>query len=98
MSWEVGLARLFDGGYNLKPGDSRVIRRQHCIECSRLGIDTILAVTIENEAWWLKNGIWRKERWYGNHTKCPVCRTEGKLPMDKPLAYESGKIMQEVLR
>ena len=89
------MARLPDGGHNLKPGDSRVTRRQHCIRC-----DTVLAVTVENEPWWRLHGDgpWVRQRWYGNHVRCPGCGIEGNLPMDKPLSYESSKIMQEVLR
>lgn len=89
------MARLFDAGYNLKPGQARVIRRQHCMRC-----DTVLAITIENEPWWRKGGTgpWVRERWYGNHVKCPGCGIEGELPIDKPLMYESGRIVKEVLR
>lgn len=36
--------------------------------------------------------LYRKERWFGNFVRCPVCGREGKLPMDKPLNWE---LMQE---
>ena len=87
------MARLPDAGYDIKPGQCRLIRRQHCKRC-----DTVLAIQLENECWWLKDGIWRKERWYGNHTRCPNCGIEGTLPIDKPLMYEMGKVAKEVLR
>lgn len=63
----------------------------HCMRCN-----TILAFELtdrlgfrsHSEYWWQKGGLWLKERWYGNHVKCPVCGLEGNLPIDKPLAAE----------
>ena len=73
-----------------KGGKPKIIRRQHCINC-----DTVLALEITDKLgfggdyWWIKDGIWIAGRWFGNQIKCPVCGLEGKLPMDKPLSYES---------
>ena len=65
--------------------------KQHCKRC-----DTVLALELTDklgfrafsEYWWNKNGVWLKERWYGNWTRCPNCGLEGRLPPDKPLAAE----------
>ncbi|MEE8472952.1 MAG: hypothetical protein V3S82_07270 [Dehalococcoidia bacterium] len=67
----------------------RTVRRQHCFRC-----DTVLALEITDrigfggEYWWVKNGVWAQERWFGNRVKCPGCGLEGNLPMDKPLSFE----------
>ena len=75
----------------------RIIRRQHCRRC-----DTVLALEITDkfgalasECWWMKGGLWLKERWFGNHVVCPKCGLEGNLPMDKPLSYETIKKREE---
>ena len=75
----------------------KVIRRQHCFGC-----DTVLALEVTDklgfggEYWWIKNGVWIKGRWFGNHVKCPTCGKEGPLPIDKPLSYEEMQKNKEV--
>ena len=40
--------------------------------------------------------LYKQEVWFGNLVKCPNCRLEGKLPMDKPLNAESIAKPKEV--
>jgi hypothetical protein len=42
-----------------------------------------------SEYWWLCNGMWLKQRWYGNFVRCPICGLEGRLPIDKPLSTDA---------
>ena len=73
-----------------KTANPNFIRRQNCIGChTTLAIEITDKLGTKGEYWYIKNGIWVKERWFGNHVKCPVCGLEGDLPMDKPLTYES---------
>ncbi len=77
----------------------QVIRRQHCKRCN-----TVLAIEYTDKMGyashstyeWLRGGVWVKERWYGNWTRCPNCGLEGTLPGDKPLSYEEIKNRKEL--
>lgn len=70
----------------------KYVIRQHCMRCN-----TVLAVELTDklgarafsEYWFLDGSMWIKGRWYGNHTKCPCCGLEGKLPGDKPYSAEA---------
>ena len=80
-----------------KPG---FLREQHCMTCrSVLAMELTdkFGSTYSGEWWVVKDAIWlageihllyKKKRWYGNHIVCPVCRREGKLPIDKPYNWE----------
>ena len=39
--------------------------------------------------------LYRKEKWFGNIVKCPVCGSTGKLPIDEPLSYDLMKESRE---
>lgn len=67
----------------------RTIRRQHCGNCGTvLALEVTDKIGFGGEYWWIKQGLWIKERWFGNAFKCPTCGQEGKLPMDKPLSID----------
>jgi uncharacterized protein with PIN domain len=76
-------------------------REQRCLGCN-----TILALQFSNNLaahdgdffMRSRDGIWRKGRWFGNFVKCPVCGREGKLPMDKPLNWESMQTRKETAK
>jgi len=41
---------------------------------------------------------YKKERWFGNHVRCPACGNEGKLPMDKPLNWDLMSRSREIVK
>jgi len=71
---------------------AKISIEHHCMDCN-----TVLACEVTDrlgfnsftDYYWLKNGVWLKERWYGNWVKCPSCGLEGTLPLDKPLSAEA---------
>jgi hypothetical protein len=73
-------------------GKAKIIRKQHCMNCNTvlaLEISDKLGFRSHSEYWSIVKGLMMKGRWYGNEVTCPACGMTGKLPMDKPLAYES---------
>lgn len=76
-----------------------LIREQHCFGCAMtLAIEITDKLGQRGEYWVVKDCLrtrygvdflYGKEVWFGNFIKCPNCRREGKLPMDKPLSAEN---------
>ena len=76
----------------LGKGKAKIIRKQHCMNCNEvlaMEISDKLGFRSHTEYWYQKAGLWIQGRWYGNEITCPMCGLTGRLPMDKPLAYES---------
>ncbi len=85
---------------HLHKGEKLTIRRQQCIGCknvlalqiaNELDKQSQAVYYVVKDCQWIKGEpelIYDKKRWFGNFVKCPVCKREGKLPMDKPLNWE----------
>ncbi len=84
----------------LKMGERLTIRRQQCRKCNHV-LALELAMSGElghggdhyvvDGCAWLEGEphlTYKKKRWFGNFVRCPVCGSEGRLPIDKPLAWE----------
>ena len=90
---------------NLKKGDRLTVRRQQCLGCrSILALEITNNIGFGGDYYVVKDAImaagelqllYTKERWFGNHIRCPACGREGKLPMDKPLNWESMQKTRE---
>lgn len=88
----------------LKEGERLVVRRQQCMGChhvlalqiaSELDRQSQADYYVVRDCMWIAGEpqlLYKKERWFGNPLRCPVCGRQGKLPMDKPLSWE---LMQE---
>lgn len=88
----------------------RFIRRQHCMTChSVLALQVADKLDRQKEAdyYLVKECLWiacephllyENRRWFGNWVKCPVCGREGKLPIDKPIAWEMISMPKEELK
>lgn len=90
---------------SLKKGDRLTVRRQQCVRCNNIlaleitenlgyGGDCYVAMDCIMMAGELKM-LYKKERWFGNYIRCPVCGLEGNLPMDKPLNWENMQKTRE---
>ncbi len=90
----------------MKQGDKLIIRRQQCMGCKHV---LALEITdkmgyggeyyVAKDCAWLKGEpqiMYDKERWFGNHIRCPVCGLEGKLPMDIPLNWDTMQKREEI--
>lgn len=81
------------------------IRRQQCVHChSVLALEITDKIGFGGEYYVANDAIWlvgephllyKKERWFGNFIRCPVCGIEGRLPMDKPLSWENMQKSRE---
>ena len=97
MSFLMPHEAVVNYGATSKPG---YVREQHCLTCRTvlaMELTDKLGSTYAGEWWVVKDALWSKgewlllygkERWYGNHVVCPICRREGKLPIDKPYNWE----------
>lgn len=85
---------------SLKEGEKFTIRRQQCTKCNNvlaLQLGKHLNQQSQSDYYVAKDCVWikgeahlmyDKKRWFGNFIRCPVCKQEGNLPMDKPLNWE----------
>ena len=97
----MGALVLSESGImDLYRGKVKVIRTQRCMGCNRpLAFEVSDKLGFEGEYWIVASSIYAKGirehyfkrcgRWFGNSLKCPSCGRTGKLPMDKPLNWES---------
>lgn len=90
----------------LNDGERLTIRRQQCRKCWHvLALEITKNMGFGGEYYVADGAIWladephilyKNERWFGNYIKCPVCGSEGNLPIDKPLNWEGMQYTREV--
>ena len=83
-----------------------LIRKQNCVRClSVLAVEINDKLGSQGEYYVVKDAIrfktgidlfYGKEKWFGNFVRCPICRLEGRLPMDKPLNADQIALPKEV--
>ena len=91
--------------HSLPKGSRLTERRQHCMKCG-----TVLALELTDnpgfggDYYVIADAIilageftplYKEEKWFGNHVRCPKCGSEGKLPMDKPLNWDNMQKTRE---
>lgn len=89
----------------LQKGERLTIRRQQCMSCSNvLALEITTKVGFGGDYYVAKDCVWLvgephllydKMRWFGNYIRCPVCGNEGRLPMDKPLNWDTMQKTRE---